>query len=400
MTRLAGNFRAQIDLVEPHRSTATGTLTGEGLELLEHWGWPVSFERMRLDAAGQAVSVRNASLKVAGQRVTVDGSVAIRQKTFAVDLRAEADRIDAGRLLEAFSRDEGDDGAKPSAWDVPLEGRVTVAAKSLVLGERVIESVAGAVRLAPKRAVVELAQAQVCGVSAAPLSVTLTPGEATVIGRVTARRAPLDSVLACVLPGRDLVVTGRLDADGEYAASGPPAELAQRLSGSLRARGRAGRIEYGTLWPKLIEIESVAEQMAAEETALLVARGLDYREVAVVATLDPGRIRIDRFTLDARALGIGMTGSIDLIAGELALRGVVAPFGNATASLRRIPVLGRLFGARIFGVPFSVSGDWHDPRVRPLGPEAIAGTMLDLLRRALNAPIRLLDPRASRDRVP
>jgi hypothetical protein len=96
-----------------------------------------------------------------------------------------------------------------------------------------------------------------------------------------------------------------------------------------------------------------------------------------------------------------MTGSIDLDAGELALRGVVAPFGSATASLRRIPLLGRLFGARIIGVPFSVSGDWHDPRVRPLGPEAIAGSMLDLLGRFLNAPIQLLNPLLPRrDRLP
>jgi hypothetical protein len=51
----------------------------------------------------------------------------------------------------------------------------------------------------------------------------------------------------------------------------------------------------------------------------------------------------------------------------------------------------RDFDAGIIGIPFSVSGDWHDPRVRPLGPEAIAGSMLDLLGRALNAPIHLLN---------
>jgi hypothetical protein len=282
-----------------------------------------------------------------------------------------------------------------------MEGRVTVVAKSIILGERVAESIAGVVRLEPKRAVVELTQAQVCGVSAAPLSVTLTPSVATVAGRIMTRGTPFDTVVPCVLPGQHLVMTGRLDLDGEYAASGLPEELGQRLSGSLRVRGRAGRIEYRTLLPDLVEIEAVAEQMVPEEIEQLVARGLDYREVAVLATFDPGRARIDRFTLDSRALGIGMTGSIDVTAGELALRGVVAPFGSATAMLRRIPVLGRLFGARIVGIPFSVSGDWHDPRVRPLAPEAIAGSMLDLLGRALNAPIRLLNPLLpSRQRTP
>jgi hypothetical protein len=257
------------------------------------------------------------------------------------------------------------------------------------------------VRLEPKRAVVELTQAQVCGVSAAPLNVTLTPGVATVAGRIMTRGAPLDTVLPCILPGQHLVMTGRLDLDGEYAASGSPQELGQRLSGSLRARGRAGRIEYRTVLPDIVKIEAVGEQMVREDIEELAARGLEYREVAVRATFDPGHARIDRFTLDSRTLGIGMTGSIDVAAGELALRGVVAPFGSATAMLRRIPVLGRIFGARIVGIPFSVSGDWHDPRVRPLAPEAIAGSMLDLVSRALNAPIRLLNPLLpSRQRTP
>jgi hypothetical protein len=39
--------------------------------------------------------------------------------------------------------------------------------------------------------------------------------------------------------------------------------------------------------------------------------------------------------------------------------------------------------------------------VRPLGPEAIAGSMLDLLGRFLNAPIQLLNPLLPRrDRLP
>ena len=39
LTQLRGNLRAQIDLVEPRHSTATGTLTGEGVDL-EPWECP------------------------------------------------------------------------------------------------------------------------------------------------------------------------------------------------------------------------------------------------------------------------------------------------------------------------------------------------------------------------
>ena len=103
LTRLHGNLRAQIDLAEPRHSTATGTLTGEGLDL-EHWGLPVSIERVRVDASGDALTIRDGIVKVAGQRVSVGGGIAVRPETFAVNLRVTADRIDAGQLLQALPR--------------------------------------------------------------------------------------------------------------------------------------------------------------------------------------------------------------------------------------------------------------------------------------------------------
>ena len=170
-------------------------------------------------------------------------------------------------------------------------------------------------------------------------------------------------------------------------------ELVLRLGGRFRARGRAGRIQYATLGPKILELKPVADRLEPHDTAQVRTRGLDYPG-------DPRQGDVRRGSCPARPLhagrprllGLGLTGEVDLEAGHLALRGVVAPFGNVTGALRRVPVVGRLFGARIVGVPFSVSGDWHDPRVTPLGPEAIAGSFVDLLGRALNAPIRLLSP--------
>jgi hypothetical protein len=400
LTRLQGSLRAQIDLAEPRHSTATGTLTGEGLDVLEHWGVPVTVERVRVDASGDAMSIRDGLLKVAGQRVSVAGGVAVRPEAFAVNLRMAADRIDADQFLRALPSADPARPSTRSVWDIPVEGRVAVAAKAIVVAGRAVESITGTVRLAPKRADVELTKASLCGM-AIPLNATLTPEAATVSGRIVAQRAQLDTVVPCLLPGGELVVTGRLDASMEYAASGPLGELVSQLDGRFQARGRGGRIQYTTLGPKILELAPVAEQLEAHEAAEARARGLDYREVLVRGTFDAGRVRLDRFTLDARMLGIGLTGEIDLVEEQLSLRGVAAPFGNVTGVLRRIPVVGRVFGARIVGVPFSVSGHWHDPRVIPLGPGAIAGSFVDLLGRVLNAPIQLLNPLLpSRERAP
>jgi len=401
LSQLVGNFRAEADLGDPRRSTVTGTLVAEGLERLEDWGLPLSIERLQLaaDGTGRAVVIRDSAVKAAGQRVTLDGSVAVKPKAILLDLRMGADRIDAGKLLAVLARDHRSEDSKPGPSRVPVEGRVALTAKAIALGERVVESVVATVDLEADGTRVKLSQATLCGV-AIPLNATFASDGATVSGRIGTRGAALDTVLPCVFSRGDLVGSGRLDLDAEYAASGPTAELAQRLRASFRARGRAGRIQYTKLGPKILTLEPVAERIEADVAADIQARGLDFREISVVGTLDGGSARLERFTLDSRALGIGLTGTVDLAEGQLGLRGVIAPFARTTSALRRVPLVGRLVGSRIIGVPFSVSGDWHDPRVTPLGPEAIAGTLVDVLGWAVNAPIQLLNPFRSRNRLP
>src|SRR5262249_8556489 len=125
LTRLLGNFRAEVDLVEPLRSTVRGTLVAEGLERLGDWGLPISLGRLQVaaDATGRGLAIRDSAVKAAGQRITLDGNIAVKPKTIMLDFRMGADRIDAGKLVAALARDHPSDGAKAGPWSAPVEGR-------------------------------------------------------------------------------------------------------------------------------------------------------------------------------------------------------------------------------------------------------------------------------------
>src|SRR5262249_14776592 len=166
---------------------------------------------------------------------------------------------EAGKLLAVLARDHRPDGSKPGPLNIPVEGRVALTAKAISLGERVVESVVGTVQLEPTGTTVELNEATLCGISV-PLNATFTSEGANVSGRIATRSAELDTVLPCLFPGRDLAGAGRVDVDAEYAASGPTDELARRLRASFRARGRAGRIQYTKLGPKILALEPVRER--------------------------------------------------------------------------------------------------------------------------------------------
>ena len=386
---LRGELRATIDFAEPRQSRATGALEGDRIDILERWGIPVAIERLRIDVDGDAVQIHEGAVAVAGDRLALTGSVRLQPKTLGLDLNVTAEAIDVKRLLHAFPLG----GAPPAAadWNLQVDGRVVVDAKSVTYGTHVVRPVAGTVALAPNRIVADVKDAQICGI-ALPLRAVLEPGNINVIGRIAARAQPLAGTITCLL-GEDYAMTGTLDLDAELSANGPVDALAPTVRGTFQLKTHDGQIQRAPLMARILSLNVVAKLLGAQPSELM-ASGLDYSELAVAGSLDAGRVRIATGTLHAAAFGLAMAGGIDVPAGHFDLQGVVAPFGRIQGSMQQIPVVGRVLGTRAVGIPLSVTGDLRDPRVVPLGPAAIGQSVVNLLRGVMNMPVDLLDPLA------
>ena len=343
-------------------------------------------DRVRLDVAGDTVRIRDTALRLAGERFALSGSVERKPETFAIDAQLSAERVDADRLLAGFRGDRRPTGA---AWDLPVEGRVAVTAKAVVFDERVFQPVVATVSLAPNRVVVDVTDAHLCGV-ALTLKADLAPGAVTLTGRGRARNQDLADAAEC-LARENRAVTGRFDLDLELAASGAPEALVRTGRGSLRFVAREGRILNAPEISRILSLQSVAGLLRGGPKELM-AGGLEYTQTTVTGTLEGTRVRIESATLDSPALGIGLSGEVELTTRTVALRGLVAPFANINPVARRIPILGPIFNTRLLGVPVSITGDWRDPTVVPLGPEAVGQSLVNLMSATFRAPIELLDP--------
>ena len=383
---LRGDFRASIDLRTPRRSTASGNLEGEGLDIFERWDLPVLIDRVRVDVAGDAVRIRDTVLRLAGERFTLSGSVERKAETFVIDAHLSAERLDAGRLLAGFRGDRRPTGA---AWDLPVEGRVAVVAKALVYDERVFQPIVGTVSLAPNRVVVDVTDTRLCGV-ALTLKAVLAPGAVTATGRGQARDQDLAQAAEC-LARENIAFTGRFDLDVEVSASGAPEALLGAARGSLRMVARDGRILKAPTITRILFLNNVATLLRSGPEQMM-AGGLEYGEMALTGTLAGTRFQVESVTLDSPSLGIAGSGTIELAARRLDVHGLVAPFANINAVARRIPILGTMFNTRLVGIPVSVTGDWRDPTVVPLGPEAVGQSLVNLMGATFRAPIDLLDP--------
>jgi hypothetical protein len=384
---LQGDFRAVVDLADPRRSNATGALAGERIDVLERWDIPVAIDRIRLDVAGDLLRIHDSAIAVAGERLDVTGAVTRHPRTFGLDLRVVADAVDGERLLRAFPAGGAKTGS--GAWNLPVDGRVAVDAKSVAYGKRVFSPVSAIVTLAPERIVADVKEAGLCGLSL-PLNAVLVPGNATLDGRIEVRAKPVGATVAC-LTGDEIALTGTFDLDATVAASGPPDALARAARGSFRFTARDGEIFRAPAFARMLSLGAVASLLRARPSDLM-AEGLDYSELVVAGTLDAGRVNVTTGTMNAEALGLAMTGEIDFPGERVAMRGVIAPFNRVQSAMQHVPLIGSIFGARVVGIPVSVTGDLRDPRVVPLGPAAVGQSVVNLLGAVVRMPVDLLDP--------
>ena len=346
---LRGEFRASVDLREPRRSTAVGKLEGDGIYALERLGLPVVIDRLRLAAAGDTVRIEESALRVAGERLTVTGTVARKPDTFGIDGRVTADNVDAVRLVEAL-RPPADLSRRPfgAAWDLPVDGRVAVAVGSLAYGKHVFRPVAATVSLAPNRVVAQVTEAQLCGVSL-PFTAVLAPGTVTVTGNIHSRGQGLDQTATC-LTGANVTLTGMLDFDAEFTASGPPAGLLEAVRGSFSAVATDGRIQRAPAITRILLMDNVASLLRAGPSELM-AGGMAYSRIAASGTIEGPRISVSSGTLDSPSIGIAMTGDIDLVTEQVSMRGLAAPFNYVHTVLRNVPVVGPPLRAAARGNP-------------------------------------------------
>jgi hypothetical protein len=390
---LQGDFRAALDLREPQRSTATGRLEGEGIDIFERLGFPVVIDRFRVEAAGETLQLHDSSLKLSGQAIGLSGTARRAQDAFAVDLRAVADKLDVQRIRDSLSR--GDAARRPSGggWDLPIVGRVAISVGSVTYGTHVLQQVAALVTLEPKRIVAEVTDARLCGVSL-PFTAAFVPDRVEVKTQLKARGAELGGTLSC-LAGEQLEATGGYDLDAEFFASGRGDALLQGARGSFRFAARNGRIQRAVGLSRALDVDEVATRTRARAQELM-AGGLAYEEIRLAGTLDAGRVRLEHVIVDSPVLGITVSGEIGIADHTVALQGLVAPLDNTSRVVKRVPIVGRVLGTSLVVIPVSITGDLRDPKVQIQPAAAIGASLVNLMSATLKAPIELLDPSAGK----
>lgn len=398
-----GDLRLRVDLAHPGRGTASGKLKGNALDLAWLLGRPLVLERVDVEADGQKLAIREASVNWAEQRFELSGTLSrAADGAPIVDAKLTSPGVlvdallppnDAKEPAAATKKKDDESDALWTRWPLPLRGRIALRAGFVQYGERKAEPVVAALTLEERRALLELQQAQLCGVSF-PLTAEARPeGRLSLNVRLAASKQQIEQTARC-LTERGVQMTGEFDLRAELRTSGTPHDLVRNLQGTLEAESRDGRVTQFPLILKILSVRDVAESLKNDGVSLGDA-GFPYLGITVKGRFDNGRFVADESSFRSNSVGFAASGSISLSGDPPApydtqLTVLVAPLSRLDSLVRALPLVGYVVGGTLTSWPVRVSEDIRDPKVEAVSPGAITKEFVGMFQRTLKLPEKLL----------
>jgi hypothetical protein len=398
----SGDLRSRVDLDHPERFSAMGKLAGASVDLAWLLARPVTLERFDVQADGQKLQVREASVNWAKQHFALRGEVA-RAADGAPIIDAQIDS--PGVVVDALLRGVEAKAPAPeekkapknneplwTEWPLPVRGQIAFGSKFVQYGERRAEPVSAILTLEEERAFLELKQVQLCGISF-PLTVEAKREGLAIAVRLAAQKQQLEQTARC-LTERGVEIDGEFDLSADLRTRGRVPELLPNLEGTVEAVARNGIVRKFAMLGNILTTQAVSG-MFNENGPKVDERGFPYRSITAKGRFQKGSFILDESFFRSDVIGIAANGSISLIGDETRpydsrLTVLVAPLGKLDRLVRGIPVLGYLLGGTLTSVPVGVSGDIRNPRVVPLAPGAVLGEVVGIFERTLKLPGRVL----------
>lgn len=194
------------------------------------------------------------------------------------------------------------------------------------------------------------------------------------------------------------VITGDLTLEATIQGNGRhPRGVANTLNGNLSFHVDHGRIEKGTIVPKILMILDVPSRLQGKVD--LTKEGMPFEKFSGAITIENGILSTKNLLIDSPVLKISGAGTYVIPADELDLTVVVSPFGSYTKLLQNIPLFGQLLAGERRGFTtafFDVKGSLKDPQVinRPMksvgaGLTGLGQLAFDVLKNTLMLPAEI-----------
>jgi uncharacterized protein YhdP len=129
----------------------------------------------------------------------------------------------------------------------------------------------------------------------------------------------------------------------------------------------------------------------------LMEGGLAYNQINIRVDIADSLLTIEEAVIDGASANIAGQGTVNLVTGDTDMIILVAPFKTVDALVRYTPIINDWLGGTLVSIPVRVTGAFADPTVTPLSPTAVGSSLMNLMKRTVNLPIKIVEPLWKKD---
>lgn len=391
-----GDFQATVDMDQPARSTANGKLKAENIILPWIVKIPAKIDNFHLYANENNLNVESAVFSLGENRMTLSGDAKALADGILLDMDLLSNEIEWDNVKKVLDEDREETEVKKAddSWDLPVRGVLRLKTESFTYSNYSWKPLHADISFDRDRVSVGVRTADLCGVSM-PGSIDFSPGKVQLDLKPKSERQELDSALACLANKKGLVV-GKFDFDGNVTAKARHEDVLKSLKGNLRLDTDGGRIYRWGLLAKVFAILNVTEVFSGRLPDL-TKEGFAYDSATVQAEFQGDKLVLKEMVIDSPSMGLACLGNIDLINKKLDLKILVAPLKTVDSVVKKIPLVNHILGGTLVSIPIKVEGVVGDPTVTPLSPSAVGSGLMGIMKRTLELPFKIIEPRAPVD---
>ena len=377
--RLEGDFRTSIDTRDPMNSLFIGKLAGEGLHIRNLTTSPINLEQFSVSGSGSQLKIAPSRVSAGNGLLVADGLLSHGDDGLEFDLNVQTDRLDEALIqaLEPVGKGNTRSAEKPGPSS-------TLAPRGIV---HVDADALADVRFDGSDTDIQVHRANLCGIS--------TTGELGFSSQginlhitASATDASLQQTVQCIW-NRPVRAQARFDLAGEIILPPTRSDPSRSLIGQMELSSRDGRITHAGVLMKIFSVLNVTEVFTGGKSDL-TEDGYGYSTASARVQIGGGKLQFKEILLDGNALKITGQGAIFLDTHEADITLLAAPLKTIDRIVNKVPIINYIAGGSLISIPLRLSGPLNDIKVTPLSPSAVGKGVLNIMKRTLKAPFKLV----------
>ena len=385
---LKGDFRATLLMDQLMQSTVQGRLEAKDLSIPWQLEKPLKIDTLSLTGDGNHISITEARFAWGEMPFVLSGDVSFSGKSVLLDVNLSTESVDLDQVTKSLRKGKNGKGAQDLS-NLRVEGTIRFKSSSLKYERFIWEPFRADITFGQDGVEVNIEEAKLCGVST-PGVVKVNDQGMSLDVRPVFRSRELGPMVKC-LPDQEVRATGDFDFRGRIFAQGKPEDLMNTLRGDVELQAKEGRIYYWNTLFRILELLNITEVYKGK-LPNLKKEGLAYKLATMKGSFQNGKLIIKEATLDGPTLEMAGPGEIDLAEGKVNLTVLVAPLKTVDRIIKLTPLVNHILAGTLVTVPVRVGGDLKDPKVTLLSPSAVGSEVLEIMKRTIGLPFKVIEP--------